>query len=1349
MGRENKIAFNSAFNYKVIYAFTVDDDKHKGLIKIGDATLHSDEAIDKLPPNSRALNQAALSRIKEYTNTVGITPNLLHTELAVKTVKGKGGLFNLKAFRDHEVHRVLENSGIKKTKIGDSTGREWYRIDKETAIEAINAVKKNYANLSNSDVTEFIPIIFRPEQKEAIDRTVKQFKKADRMLWNAKMRFGKTLSALEVIRQCKYKKSIILTHRPVVNDGWYEDFTKIFYGTGYRYGSKNNGYSVEDLVKTDDNFIYFASIQDLRGSETVGGKFGKNSDIFDTIWDCVIVDEAHEGTKTALGDDTLKAVIKENLHKTKLLALSGTPFNIMDEYDDNSIYTWDYIMEQENKSEWDKLRFGDSNPYDELPELRIYTYDLGDLLHNSNYIAYEDKAFNFHEFFRTWTGNYKYDHAQMPATANVGDFVHERDIWSFLNLITKSDNNSAYPFSKDEYRELFRHSLWMVPGVREAKALKAIMSKHPVFGNGQFDIVNVAGSDDEESTDALNSVRNAIAKAEKVDTYTITLSCGKLTTGVTIKEWTAVFMLSGSFSTSAANYLQTIFRVQSPCNKNGKIKETAYVFDFAPDRTLKMVSEAASVSHKAGKTNDGDRKILGKFLNYCPVIAIAGSQMKEYKADKLLQQLKKAYADKVVRNGFDDTNLYNDELLKLKDMDLEKFENLKKIIGESKAAEKTKDIDVNNQGLTDEEYEEQEKLKKKPKKELSEDEKARLEELKKKKANRNNAISILRGISIRMPLLIYGADIPYDEEITLDKFVAQVDDSSWDEFMPTGVTKELFADFRKYYDEDVFIAAGRRIRNIAREADELNPTDRVKKIASLFAYFKNPDKETVLTPWRVVNMHMSDCLGGYDFYDEEHRETLDKPRFVDKGQVTTDTFANPKAQILEINSKTGLYPLYVAYSLYRARLKELSVDYEITLDMERDVWKATVEQNVFIICKTPMAKQITKRTLVGFDSIKINAHYFDDLVNQMKNKPQQFIDRVFKTNYWKKEGGGKMKFDAVVGNPPYQETSGKNSDNPIYHLFMDVAFNLSEKVSFITPARFLFNAGATPKDWNNKVLNDDHFKVIYYTSNSTDVFPNVDIKGGVAITYRDEKIKFGKIGIYCAFPDLNSIKEKVWKKAEHSLSDIITNRGQYRYSDLVYAEEPNEMEKTADPRIAPSAFERMPKLFVENKPNDGKEYIQIFGNLKNTRVYRWFRKDYLSEIENLYKYKVMIPKANGSGAIGEVLSTPLIGTPLIGTPLIGYTETYISIGETNSRQEAEAILKYVKSKFARCMLGILKITQNNAKPTWAYVPLQDFTPNSDIDWSKSVRAIDRQLYAKYGLSDEEINFIEDKIKPME
>ena len=541
----NTIKFDKVFNHKVIYAFEVQDEKHSGLIKIGDATLHTSSSVDVLSPNSRELNQAALKRIKSYTNTVGIKPVLLYTELATKEIKSDDGSIRLRAFRDYEVHRVLENSNIHSVELEGTTGREWFRIDKETAIEAIQAVKKGYKNLSNTKISDNYKIILRPEQKEAISKTVNQFKKHDRMLWNAKMRFGKTLSALQVIRECKFNKTIILTHRPVVNDGWYEDFSKIFDGTKYLYGSKTHGYSVKELIDKKSNFIYFASLQDLRGSEAAGGKFNKNDDIFETVWDCVIIDEAHEGTKTNLGSDTIKAILKEDLHKTKLLSLSGTPFNILDEYDDESIYTWDYIMEQECKSEWDKLHFGDSNPYDELPELRIYTYDLGDILHNNNYSTYEEKAFNFSEFFRTWTGDFKLDNAQMPENANIGDFVHEKDVESFLNLMTKQDDKNCYPYSNKEYCELFKHSLWMVPGVREAQALKKLMKKHEVFGCGQFNIVNVAGNDDEEAVDALNSVRKAIEKAEKLSAYTITLSCGKLTTGVTVKEWTAVFMLSG------------------------------------------------------------------------------------------------------------------------------------------------------------------------------------------------------------------------------------------------------------------------------------------------------------------------------------------------------------------------------------------------------------------------------------------------------------------------------------------------------------------------------------------------------------------------------------------------------------------------------------------------------------------------------------------------------------------------------------------------------------------------------------------------------------------------------------
>ena len=851
--------FESSFEFKIIYIFRVDGEKHKGLLKIGDTTLKTDKLIDKLSPNSKELNQAALKRIKEYTNTVAVNIELLHTELAIKQVRDKTGSISVKAFRDYDVHRVLENSGIKNELLEGSTAREWYRIDLETAINAIEAVKNGYNNLSNIHCeNDFRPIIFRPEQKEAIEKTIQRFKNGNKMLWNAKMRFGKTLSALQVAKEMKFKRTIIITHRPVVDDGWYEDFTKIFNDTDkYIYGSKNKGYSVEQLEKTNKNYVYFASIQDLRGSEIVGGKYYKNDKIFEINWDFVIVDEAHEGTKTALGDEVITKIVKQdNNHDTKFLALSGTPFNILGEYNDEDIFTWDYIMEQASKKNWTKKYFGDSNPYEELPEMKIFTYNLGKLLGNDKYIEFEDKAFNFKEFFRTWTGNPELDSKVLNDNSQIGKFVHEKDIESFLNLITKNDKNSNYPYSTKEYRDLFRHSLWMVPGVKEAKALSKMLKNHPVFGMG-FEIVNVAGEGDEDvkSDDALKLVRKAIKDAGKTG-YTITLSCGKLTTGVTIPEWTAVMMLSGSFSTSAANYLQTIFRVQSPCNMDGKIKTSCYVFDFAPDRTLKMVSEAVTISTRAGKTNDSDRKILGEFLNYCPVISVEGSKMENYNASKLLQELKRAYAEKVVKNGFDDIRIYNDELLKLDDIDLEEFKKLQGIIGKSKASHKTNEIDINSQGFTNEEYEKLERIKKKPQKNRTEEELELLKQLKERSKNKKDAISILRGISIRIPLLIYGANVDITEDITVGSLTDIIDESSWKEFMPNGVTKEIFKKFSRYYDPEIFIAAGRKIRNLTKSADMLEPLERIKKISYIFSCFRNPDKETVLTPWRVVNMHL-------------------------------------------------------------------------------------------------------------------------------------------------------------------------------------------------------------------------------------------------------------------------------------------------------------------------------------------------------------------------------------------------------------------------------------------------------------------------------------------------------------
>jgi hypothetical protein len=1080
--------FTSSLKLKLIYVFRINDEAHKGYLKIGETTSDN-ENIWGLEPNSKALNRAAKNRIDQYTQTAGINYDLLYTEVTVYAEKGE-----LKSFNDSEVHKVLMRSGIKK-KIFDKKHKanEWFITDLETVKKAIKAVKEGRSSLKAKEVTQGQdPIIFRPEQQEAIEKTKKQFKKSNEMLWFAKMRFGKTLSALQVVKELDFTRTLILTHRPVVDKGWFEDFYKIFYDAPkFLYGSKNKGEKFDNLEKLckkgKNKYIYFASMQDLRGAELVGGNFDKNEEIFSTPWDFIIVDEAHEGTQTELGKNVITELKKE---KTKILHLSGTPFNLLDNYKEEEIFTWDYVMEQKAKANWDKIHFGDPNPYASLPRLNIYTYDLGKLL---NDFIDEDVAFNFREFFRV---------------NDDDEFIHKKDVLSFLNLICKKDDNSNYPYSTEEYRDNFRHSLWMVPGVKAAKALSEMLKEHPVFSH--FSIANVAGDGDEEENekDALKKVEKAITDKPH-ETYSITLSCGRLTTGVSVKPWTAVFMLSGSHNTAASAYMQTIFRVQTPATINGKVKEECFVFDFAPDRTLKVIAETAKVSAKAGKTTDNDREVMGEFLNFCPIISVHGSQMKSYDVNGMLEQLKKVYIERVVRHGFEDGYLYNnDQLMKLGDVDLEEFDSLKKIIGTTKAMPKSGDIDINQQGFTDEEYEELEKARKKKKKELTEEEKRLLEERKKRKKNRDTAVSILRGISIRMPLLIYGADISDEEkELSIDNFTELVDDQSWEEFMPKGVTKETFEKFKKYYEPDVFRAAGKRIRAMARAADKLTIEERIERITSIFATFRNPDKETVLTPWRVVNMHLGDTLGGYVFLDEEREKITERPKFVSYNEVTKNVFS-PDANILEINSKSGLYPLYMAYSIFRNSIKQKYNGKEpdrFQINEQLEIWDKVISQNIFVICKTPMAKSITKRTLVGFRDAKVNTHYFEDLVNQITHKADNFIKKVKKgKTYWKTKEDNNMKFNAIVGNPPYQENDGSGASddaaNPIYQHFVRIAKSIKpDYFSLIMPSKWMVGGKAILKPFRKEMMADKHISKFFDYENSGEIFNGQHIDGGICI----------------------------------------------------------------------------------------------------------------------------------------------------------------------------------------------------------------------------------------------------------
>ena len=1329
--------YYSTLNAKLIYIFTINDCAHRGCVKIGEATL--EEATDSsLLPNCKELNNAARKRIDQYTRTAGISYKLEHTEL---TLSIRGGVFT--TFNDKEVHNVLLRSGIKRHSFStQSQGTEWFECSVETALKAIQAVKEGRSAISSSEIVPIHEtIVFRPEQQEAIDKTIKKFNSGGKaMLWNAKMRFGKTLTALQVVKECHYHRTIIVTHRPVVDKGWFEDFGKIFgMLDGYTYGSREMGESFEYLEKAakknpEAHYVYFASMQDLRGAQLAGGKFDKNAAIFAAKYDMVIIDEAHEGTQTELGQNVIALLKHDNTH---ILNLSGTPFNLLEDYREDEIFTWDYVMEQKAKSDWDLNHFGDPNPYAGLPRLNIFTFDLGKVL--AGFDDVEDSAFNFKEFFRTWTGDIERDHRAMPEGA-LGKFVHEEHVKGFLDLIVKYDPDSNYPFSTVEFRNNFRHTLWMIPGVKEAKALSALLQQHDIFG--QFQIVNVAGDGDEDVPDdnALSLVENAMGDNPE-DTRTITLSCGKLTTGVSVKPWTAVMMLSGSHNTDAKAYMQTIFRVQTPyTTRDGRRKENCYVFDFAPDRTLKVLADTARVSART-TANESDRVKLGEFLNFCPVIGYNGTKMATFNVESMLEQLKRAYISRVTKNGCDDSRLYNQELLRKLDAEaLAKFQGLHKIIGATKANHSSTDVDMAKTGLTNEQYAEIERIKKKKKAELTDADRKRLEDAKEKKKNADAAISILRGISIRLPLLMYGAELKDEsQDITLDNFAELIDNQSWEEFMPRGVTKELFKEFIPYYDPDMFRAVGRNYRDLVRQADQLAPMERVKAVSRIFSYFRNPDKETVLTPWRVVNMHIGDCIGGYVFFDDAMETESVAPRFIDHGEVTDTVFKDRNTRILEINSKTGLYPLYMAYSVFAEKLKDYRDNHmlatDVPVDIQNQIWGNVLKDNIFVICKTEMAKSITKRTLSGFRREKVNARYFEDLINKITKQSDMFIKKMHDAkNYWNNDELEEyMKFNAVVGNPPYQVIthSGKKGDQamPIYPAFVSIAKSLKpDYVSMITPARW-FNGGMGLNRYRESMLSDTRIASMFDFFNAKDCFPNTNISGGVCYFLWDKQYTglchFVNIQGPNRIPldrKLNEFPVFIRNNRALSIVENILNNNQASLSSIVSS-------------IMPFGFPSNFRGAKEHGPNYNN-YILHASDSKT------FVKDseVTQNLEVANSFKIALGQLI-SGHLGETDAngqTKVFSSLFIMRPREVCTASYLSIGSFKLEIEAQNLYDYLRTKFVRFLVLQTLTSMHITKGSFAFVPLQD--------WSKPWT--DEELYAKYNLSPDEIAYIESMIKPM-
>ena len=1538
---------------RLLYVLSINDRKHKGLLKIGEVFVDNEIADSK---SSQELGKAVRAVLDARPYIQGVSYHIEYVECTTYDQDSK-------CYKADDVYRTLRAMDIPSKTLGKykdpTTGQTedadiWFACTIFDIQDVISKIKQGKGAGHGA-------IKFRPEQEKAIHDTVEYFQKeykdpnkGKHYLWNAKMRFGKTLSGLEVAKRCGYRSTLIITHRPVVDKGWHDDFAKIFRtpevladyhakGLEPAYGrrmmddndSQGDFYTLTKEVDAGKKIlVFFVSMQYLRLSQFVGGKERRPDPLKRAImeydWDFVMVDEAHEGIDAAAGVRVMNKLKKEN---TRILSLSGTPFNLLDKYEESEIYTWDYVMEQRAKLFWDEHHYGDPNPYADLPRMQILTFTLPKMLRDQ--AIENNEVFKFHEFFRVYTEDDKLqlqklidnepnvikkaEYQAELAKVKINKFVHEKAINHFLDKLVEESDTSLYPFSSEVFREHFRHTFWLLPGVKEAAALEQLLRKHDVFGeeNGMFHIINDAGDGNIELADVLDNIRGNAKKNITKKDYTITLSCGKLTTGVSIPEWTAVLCMKGSENTPAANYMQTIFRVQTHAVLEGRQKSDCYVFDFAPDRALTAVAETAKMAVYAqtekGKkqmklTQKKEEEHLAAFIKLCPVLSMDEGEMgKHFSANQIFEKLSNVYIERAVRSGYADNSLYNpDQLMNLSPEQEKALGDVHDLLGSMPNAWKPEKININKNGLGDADAEQikyiyylssSEVLPSRPsmaaefddngqpmtedegwdevmcapselfpylfvshtqqlngewcsftnpvlwKKWENKDKDDKTDEAKKKRDEENKEkrarMSVLRGVAIRIPLLVYGAEINDEagEEITIDNFASEeiVDQASWEEFMPKGFTKETFNILKDCFDRSIFTGAAKRIRQMVKEADNLNTEDRIAKIATIFSYFHNPDKETVLTPWRVVNMHMSDTVGGWCFFNEEfdapyteenkYGENVNAARPVGvevdennqlhfTNEVTKDIFGDYNSRILEINSKTGLYPLYMAYSLFKGakepnyRRVHLTGERGKSLNAEQyyhqagddlEIWKDVLQDNIFVVCRTKMAVSITKRTLAGFrKDIRMNIRCYEhdvpvtdlvsagvlkaadehvtkkgktyffngheslecDMINVLRAKPELFQNDIVRGNdFWhvynsipksENEDINNMKFKAVVGNPPYMLKQKATSDTPIYHLFMDASFKLSNFVTLITPARFLFDAGKTPSEFNKRVLNDEHFKVVRYESDSNVIFNNVDIKGGVAITMRNTAKNYGTIKTYTAYKELGSILHKVTDRNDFkNIIDIIHLQNKFNL-DALYEEHPDYRNiigsNGRERRLTTSIFNQL-DIFTEL--NTTADDVRIIGLIDNIRIYRYIPKRFLDNHANLLKWKVILPKSNGSGAIGEVLSTPLIGEPLIGEPLIGYTQSFISIGSFDNKEEAQATLKYVKSKFMRTMLGILKVTQDNNTDVWEYVPLQDFTPQSDIDWSQSIANIDKQLYRKYKLDEDEIEFIEKMIKPMD
>lgn len=1312
-----------------------------------------------------------------------------HFPELIKQFEGTAKVNDDVYFRDFAIHQFLETDKHRERLLPTDISAEVYysrEFFKEASAddvkEAVTDIKKDYANSTykyqfynaENRLTEIRDYerteTYNPRPNQ--DKTINAFKTAIKnghknLLMYAVMRFGKSFTSMCCAVEMKAKIVVIVSAKADVREEWKKTVRSHVKFVDYDFITSNDKYNEFDLSKNKHviterlaagrKVAVFLTLQDLQGDMIKD----KHQEVFGQPIDLLLVDETHFGARAEKYGAVLKTsgyekdvknkkdeddfvdvedadTVVKTLSADTTIHLSGTPYRILmgSEFKKEDIIAFYQFTDiVDDQKAWDKAHVLDDNykewdnPYYGFPQMVRFAFNPNET--SRKRLDELQKA----GFTYAFSALFKPLSVKKNETGLHKKFKYEQEILDLLEVIdgSKSDDNLLGFLDYDKIKDgkMCRHIVIVLPYCASCDALEALIAANTdKFRNlNEYKIINISGVDNPNAYKTPNAIKAAVREAEVNGQKTITLTVNRMLTGSTVPEWDTMLYLKDT--ASPQEYDQAVFRLQNQYIKkyvddNGdtikyNMKPQTLLVDFMPNRMFVM-QETKSKIYNANVETGGNSKLesrIQKELRISPIVTINADKIVEVKAADILTAVSNYQKDKGIKDEALETpvdlSLLEDDFFRSvieQENEIGSKSGLSVHAHESSGGD---DDESGNLDVPDGETPNNDDETGANSAENGQSEPTTADE------QRKQEISLTKKIQSYYVRILLFAFITNDRVISVSDIIDKFDSEDNRRIAKNlGLNKRVLTLIHQKMDKFKLSNLDYRIQDLNDlSQSDMSPEDKANVAVKKFGKLGDA---IVITPSNIcddmVNL----------FPDDFMREVAER-----------------HGRILDIAGTSGEYAVALS-----KKLTALGIDKTIIENMIYTIPKSSVcyelTRKLYEMLGLNVENIASKFIAAGLLEVKANDEIDYDKITKIltQNKP---FNEIKLTDDPEQGETDMIQFDAIVGNPPYQRENDSNDRKPpIYNDFMDISDRVSNQYCLITPARFLFNAGHTPKAWNRKMLNDTHFKVVKYYPYSKEVFETVDIKGGVAISMYNKLIASERIETFTAYDELNGILAKVKsKEVNNSIRDLVSSQGIYRFSDKLFADHPEVIQASGTgtgAKIISKIIEKLPNVFLESA-NVEQGFVQIVAKGTHGRIVRFINKDYLQENEYLNSYNVALPESNGVGAFES------FSTPFIAYPQMGVTDTFISIGMFNNEKETQNLLLYIKTKFLRAMLGVKKVTQHNPKDTWEYVPLQDFTEKSDIDWSKSVAEIDKQLYAKYNLDESEIAFIESMIKPME